>query len=106
MANDGLKEIAVTTDQVGKPAISFTLTAEGTKIFADFTTKNVGRYLGIVLDKVVVSSPVINSPITDGQAIIQGSFTAEEANALVAYLRTKGPLPLPLVIKQVVKSGN
>ncbi len=106
MANDGLKEIAVTTDQVGKPAISFTLTAEGTKIFADFTTKNVGRYLGIVLDKVVVSSPVINSPITDGQAIIQGSFTAEEANALVAYLRTKGPLPLPLVIKQVIKDSN
>lgn len=106
MANDGLKEITVTTDQVGKPAVSFTLTAEGTKIFADFTTNNIGRYLGIVLDKAVISSPVINTPITDGQAMIQGAFTAEEANALVAYLRTKGPLPLPLVIKQVIKGNS
>jgi len=106
MTNDVFEEVAVAADQVGKPAVSFKLTKEGTKIFADFTANNVGHYLGIVLDKVVVSVPVINSPITDGSGIIQGSFTAEEANALAAYLRTKGPLPLPLIIKEVVKNGN
>ncbi len=106
MANDGLKEVLVSTDRVGKPAVSFTLTTEGTQVFADFTTNNVGRYLGIVLDKAVISSPVVNSPITDGSGIIQGAFTAEEANALAAYLKTKGPLPLPLIIKQVIKNGG
>jgi preprotein translocase subunit SecD len=106
MTNDVFEEVTVTTDYVGKPAVSFTFNAKGTKIFADFTTNNVGRYLGIVLDKVVMSSPVINSPITAGQGVIQGSFTAEEANALAAYLKTKGPLPLPLIIKQVIKNGG
>ncbi len=106
MTNEGFQEVAVITDQVGKPAISFMLTAEGTKIFADFTTKNVGHYLAIVLDKVVLSSPVINSAITEGNGIIEGSFTAEEANALAAYLRIKGPLPLPLIIKEIIKNGH
>ncbi len=106
MTNNGFKTVDAATDQVGKPAVSFTLTEEGTKIFADFTTKNVGRYLAIVLDKVVLSSPVINSPITAGEGIIQGSFTEEKAKTLAAYLRTKGPLPLPLIIKEVVKNGN
>ncbi len=106
MTNDGFASADVIADQVGKPAVSFTLTSDGTKIFADFTANNVGHYLGIVLDKVVISAPVINSPITGGSGIIQGSFTPEEANVLAAYLRIKGPLPFPLVIKQVVKNGN
>ena len=45
--------------QTGEPLVQFQLTDEGAKIFSDFTTKNVGQYLTIVLDKRVISSPRI-----------------------------------------------
>jgi preprotein translocase subunit SecD len=73
------------------------LTPEGADIFAAHTAANVNKYLTIVLDKSVISSPVINSAIPDGQGIIQGSFTSESANSLAVQLRY-GSLPVPLKV--------
>ena len=97
MTGKDLKQVQVTQDQLGQYVIQFDLTSEGAKIFADFTTANVGKYLTIVLDNKVISSPVINSAIPDGSGIIQGSFTAESANALAVQLRY-GSLPIPLKV--------
>lgn len=83
-----------TTNQ---PYISFTLTDEGGKIFGDYTSKNVGKYLAIVLDKRVISSPVIKSAITGGSGIIEGQFTLPEAQNLVVQLKY-GALPIPLKV--------
>lgn len=77
--------------------VTFQLTSEGGQIFADHTRENVGRYLAIVLDGQVVSSPVINSAITGGSGTISGRFTPEEANSL-ATLLNYGSLPVPLKI--------
>lgn len=79
----------------GQPFISFTLKDDGAKIFADYTAKNVNKYLTITLDKKVLSSPVIKSAITQGQGIIEGGFTRDEANTLVLQLKY-GALPVPL----------
>lgn len=103
MTNSEFKSVEVTKDMVGKYAISFTLTAAGTKTLSDFTADNVGQYLGIVLDKVVITSPQINTPISDGQGIIQGSFSLESAKAIAVYLRIQGPLPIPLVVKEILQ---
>lgn len=97
MTGKDLKQVQVTQDRLGQYVIQFDLTPEGAKIFADFTTANVGKYLTIVLDNKVISSPVINSAIPDGSGIIQGSFTAESANALAVQLRY-GSLPIPLKV--------
>jgi preprotein translocase subunit SecD len=67
---------------------------EGTKRFADITDANVGRNLAIVLDGVVQSAPVIRSRIPDGNAIIEGQFTSEDAKFLKAVLQA-GALPAP-----------
>ncbi len=85
-----------TTNQ---PYIAFTLSDDGAKIFADYTTKNVNKYLAITIDKRVISSPVIKSPITGGSGIIEGKFTLEEANRLVVQLKY-GALPIPLKVVQ------
>ncbi len=81
--------------------IAFTLTPEGTQILADFTANHIGHYLGIVLDKKVLSSPVIKDAITGGSGVIEGAFTPETAQSLAALLRVKGPLPIPLKVIDV-----
>jgi preprotein translocase subunit SecD len=87
---------ASTTNQ---PYISFALTDDGGKIFGDYTTKNVGKYLAITIDKTVISSPVIKSAITGGSGIIEGQFTLDEATNLVVQLKY-GALPIPLKVVQ------
>ncbi|HKG55482.1 MAG TPA: protein translocase subunit SecD, partial [Anaerolineales bacterium] len=97
MTGADLKEAHVSSNQTGQPAVSFTLSTEGTKIFADYTTTHTNQYLGIVLDKRVISAPVIRNPITDGQGIIEGGFTAQSSNDLAIQLRY-GSLPVPVKV--------
>ena len=97
MTGKDLRQVAVSQDQLGQFVIQFDLTSEGADIFAAHTAANVGKYLTIVLDKQVISSPVINSAIPDGSGIVQGNFTSETANALAVQLRY-GSLPVPLKI--------
>ncbi|MCC6148518.1 MAG: protein translocase subunit SecD [Anaerolineaceae bacterium] len=97
MTGTDLKNVSVTANTLGSPVVAFELTAQGQRIFADYTTNNVGKYLGIVLDKKVISTPVINTPITEGSGIIEGKFTVEEANGLAIQLRY-GSLPVPLKV--------
>lgn len=85
-------------EQTGELFIALEMTETGAGLFAAYTAANVGTYLPIVLDKEVISSPVIQSAIPDGQAIIQGDFTVEEAQRLVVQLRY-GALPIPLRVE-------
>ncbi|PYV93353.1 MAG: protein translocase subunit SecD [Acidobacteria bacterium] len=86
-----LKTARPTTDEFGKPAVSFNLTVDGASRFGRVTEENIGKALAIILDGKVKSAPRINNRITDsGQ--ITGSFTLEEANDLALVLRS-GALP-------------
>ncbi|MBE9096777.1 protein translocase subunit SecD [Tychonema sp. LEGE 07203] len=77
---------------------------KGGELFAELT-KNLagtGRTLGIFLDERMISSPVVGvefaqTGITGGNAVIQGRFTAQEANDLGVQLRG-GALPVPVEI--------
>ena len=94
-----LKNAGVQRDeQTGQFMIAFELDDEGGQIFAEFTGRNIQKYASIVLDKEIISSPVIQSQIPDGQGVIQGDFTLEEAQQLVVQLRY-GALPVPLRIE-------
>jgi preprotein translocase subunit SecD len=81
------------------PAVSFVLDSQGTRLFGDATTANVGRQLAIVLDGYVQSAPVIREPITQGHGQISGRFTFEEAQDLANVLRN-GALPAPLSLQE------
>lgn len=100
MTGADLAEAAASRDELGEYYVAFVLTDEGQKIFSDYTRKNVNTYLGIVLDKKVISSPVIQTEITDKEGQISGGFTRESANGLAIQLRY-GSLPLPLIIEQI-----
>jgi preprotein translocase subunit SecD len=105
MTGADLKSVNVTSSTNDpNPYIAFELTDKGAKVFKDFTTQNVGKYLAIVLDKKVVSTPVIQNAITDGKGIIQGKYTVDSANQLATVLRF-GSLPVPLEVAQSTLIG-
>ena len=97
MTGRELKDAQIQLDQYGAPYISFELTDAGAKIFGDYTAQHVGDTLAIVLDNVVLSAPNIRSAIPDGQGIIEGQFTHEEADSLAVQMRY-GALPVPLEV--------
>jgi preprotein translocase subunit SecD len=97
MTGADLKNVGVQTNPGGGYVVGFELNAEGTQIFKDFTSTHIGRILGIVLDKAVISVPSINSAITQGKGVVEGKFTADEANNLAVQLKY-GSLPIPLKV--------
>ncbi|MBC7233088.1 MAG: protein translocase subunit SecD [Chloroflexi bacterium] len=94
-----LKTAQVGQDEYGRPQINFTLTEEGAKIFAEHTAANIGRYLAIAMDGVIISCPRIESAITEGSGRITGDFKLSEARSIVIQLRY-GALPVPLKVIQ------
>lgn len=89
-----LKRAEVTFDpQTGKPQVALEFNREGKEIFARLTEEGVGKRLAIFLDNFLVSAPRIEEPIRDGQAVIRGDFTLEEAKQLVSQLNA-GALPV------------
>jgi len=100
MTGKDLKNAEVGFDRLNRAYIQLEFTPEGGKLFADFTARNVGRFLAITMDKVVISSPVIQSAITKPEAIIEGGeggLVPEEARSIVLQLKY-GALPVPLKV--------
>jgi preprotein translocase subunit SecD len=104
MTGADLKSVQVVTGPTGEYQVSFELTPNGSSIFSDFTTNNIGKMLAIVLDKGIISAPIINDAITDGRGVITGNFDYESANALAIQLRY-GSLPIPLKVVETTTVG-
>ncbi|MGW5714549.1 protein translocase subunit SecD [Amycolatopsis sp. NPDC003865] len=79
--------------QRGQWVVNLSFKGEGTKIWADFTSKNVNQQAAFVLDTQVVSAPNIQVAILDGNTQITGKFTQSEAKDLSDILKY-GSLPL------------
>lgn len=94
-----LTNASVGFDQSNRPQINFSLNSEGAQIFGDFTGKNVGNHLAIVLDGHVYSAPVINERIGGGSGQISGNYTLEEAQDLAIALRS-GALLAPIYMME------
>jgi preprotein translocase subunit SecD len=90
--------------QTGAPEIALQFDAEGTKLFSDITSRNVGKRVAIFLDSQVLSAPTVQNAITDGRAVISGQFTVPEAKDLVTRLNS-GALPVPIKLIQQENVG-
>ena len=71
-------------------SVELNLTKLGTKKFATATQNNIGKQIAIIYDGETISSPVVRSEITGGQAYITGDFTYEEADNLASTIRIGG----------------
>jgi len=98
-SGDQVQSATVGTDQNGRPAVDFVLKGDGSKLFADYTAQHVGDYFAITLDSSVISAPVIQNSIPNGQVQITGGglrgFGTKEAQNLVTVLKF-GSLPFPI----------
>jgi len=79
--------------QTGKPEVSMTMNASGSRLWGKMTTENVGKFVAVVLDDYVYTAPSVNTPITTGRTSISGgSMTVVEAQDIANVLKA-GKLP-------------
>ncbi len=82
-----ISSAAVTTNSAtGDPQIEVEFSEAGQELFAAITRENLNKRLAVVLDGHLYAAPMIRSEISGGKAVVSGSFTEEEARALVAKI--------------------
>lgn len=89
----------------GQWGVNIVFDAEGTKQFADVTTRlysltGVQNQFAIVLDGAVISAPTTNAVITNGKPQISGNFTQDTAKTLADQLKF-GALPIGFEVQSI-----
>jgi beta-lactamase regulating signal transducer with metallopeptidase domain len=88
--NTHFEVVTLTDDLLNKKLeITVALTKEGAALFTRITRDHIGRQIAIIIDRTIVSAPVVNEAITGGSFAISGDFTREEATELVKKLQPK-----------------
>lgn len=86
-----------------EPAVRVEFNSEGKALFADITREHVGEVIGIFLDGILISAPVVQEEIPNGTAVISGNFTPDEARELAKNLNFGAlPVPIELVSTQTI----
>ena len=100
----GLKTAQVSfNNQSLSPQVSLELNDQGAKLFGQITQANLGKTVAIYLDGLPISTPTVQSAITDGHAVISGNFTPAEAKTLVERLNSGAlPVPIQLISQQTI----
>jgi SecD/SecF fusion protein len=80
-----------------QPEVLMTMNSDGTSKWARITGANIGKRIAIVLDGAVYSAPVVQSKIPNGNSVINGIESLEEAKDLEIVLKA-GALPAPVRI--------
>ncbi|MCM1246572.1 MAG: protein translocase subunit SecD [Roseburia sp.] len=81
---------------VSENVVKITFNGKGAKKFGNITSEHVGEPLSMIYDGKEVSSPTIQTAITDGVAVVSGNFDKfSDAEDMAATLRI-GALPLEL----------
>lgn len=86
--------------------ISFSMNAEGAKMWARMTRDNIDRCIAVVIDDYVRSYPRVATEITGGNSNITGNFSLSEARYLSAIFssgRNRIPLKLQVTDRQIIQ---
>lgn len=104
MTGKDLKDAKAEINQNKSTVVALEFSPEGTTLFGELTAKNVGKHISILLDKKVLTSPVVNEPILGGKAVITGSRNIDEAQELAILLRS-GSLPVKVEVLEMRTVG-
>ncbi|NLE44562.1 MAG: protein translocase subunit SecD [Chloroflexi bacterium] len=100
----GIRNVGLDVDDQNAYVVPFELNDDAAQLFATYTASHIGQYLCIVLDKEVISCPVVEGVIAGGQAQIRGDFTYDTARQLAIQLQY-GALPVPLRVESFNRIG-
>lgn len=80
------------TTGANENVVQLSMTKEGTEKFAEATkaAKEAKETIAIYYDGELISVPSVNAEITDGQAMIEGNMSYEEAEQLASTIRIGG----------------
>ena len=92
---DVKKSYASTSQSDGSFVVNLELTTDGATKFSDATGRLVGKAISIYMDETEISSPTVETQITDGNAIITGQKSLKEAKALAEKINA-GSLPFAM----------
>lgn len=70
--------------------VQLTLSDEAAVKFGEVTAESIGQSIAIIYDNELLSSPIVNSAITDGMPVIEGMESFEEAEELASFIRIGG----------------
>lgn len=87
-----------------EPEVSLEFNEEGSKIFAAATKEFLNKRIAILLDGQLLTAPTVNTVITEGKAVISGSFDSQSAKNLSVQLNA-GALPLSINLVQQSQIG-
>jgi len=90
-----VKEAFPTFDAEGWKVV-LNLDSTGSKLFDEVAAVNRGRQMAIIVDKEIISAPVLQTDHFGGTAVISGSFKEQEARTLASLL--ENPLENPMII--------
>ena len=104
LSGKNLERSEVVSDgQTGAIQVALNFDSEGKDLFGDITKRNIGQQVAIFLDNEIISAPVVQTAITDGRAVITGSFTLQDAKLLSQRLNAGAlPVPVELISQQTV----
>lgn len=106
LTGSDIEKATVTSDpQTGKPEVSLEMNDEGQPKFAAATQKYLGKQISIFMDEESISSPTVNSVITEGKASITNMASVDEAKK-VAGIINAGALPVTLKAVTVQTVGS
>lgn len=97
LSGDDVTAATAGYDQENGYVVQLEFSTEGAEKFAEATTElaESGGYISIWLDDENISTASVNSAITDGRAVIEGSFTLDEVTTLANQINS-GSLPFAL----------
>lgn len=85
------------------PQVGLEFNERGSKLLTEITKKNIGKPLAIFLDGQPISIPNVKDVIENGQAVISGQFSIEQARQLAQRLNAGAlPVPIKLISQQTI----
>lgn len=106
LTGSDVEKATVGSDQEsGSPVVSLELNSSGKPKFADATETYLGQKISIYMDEEELSSPTVQSVISDGKATITGSSSIDEAKKLAGLINA-GALPVTIKAVSVQTVGS
>ncbi|WP_131450813.1 SecDF P1 head subdomain-containing protein [Chryseobacterium sp. FH1] len=76
-------------DDLNNLIINLEFDEEGSALFHLLSYRNIGKPIAIVVNKKIISAPVVMEPIKDGKLRISGKFSAQEVKEITDKLNLK-----------------